>query len=104
MLKYLFELRMGPRGGGHMKKGVGFLKNIVWLTQLGLSVAAPIVLCVWLTVWLRDRFALGGWVVVIGVVLGVGAAFVSLWQSLREMDRQAKEDDGDHGVGFNEHK
>lgn len=87
-----------------MKKGFGFLKNIVWLTQLGLSVAAPIVLGVLGSVWLRDRFGLGGWVVVVGTVLGVGAAFVSLWRDLREMDRQAREDDRGSGTGFNEHK
>ena len=87
-----------------MKKDFGFLKNIVWLTQLGLSIAAPIVLCVLGSVWLRNRFALGGWVVALGTFLGVGAAFVALWQNLREMDRQAREDDRDAGTNFNEHK
>lgn len=87
-----------------MRKGFGFLKNIVWLTQLGLGVAAPIVLCVLGSVWLRDRFALGGWVVAVGVLLGVGAAFASFWRSLKEMDRQAREDESDPGVGFNDHK
>ncbi len=87
-----------------MRKGFGFLKNIVWLTQLGLGIAAPVVLCVLGSVWLRDRFGLGGWVVAVGVLLGVGGAFASLWQNLREMDRQARADDRDAGTGFNEHK
>lgn len=87
-----------------MRKGFGFLKNIVWLTQLGLGIAAPIVLAVLGSVWLRDRFGLGGWVVALGVLLGVGAGFVSLWRGLREMDRQAREDDRDSGTNFNEHE
>lgn len=80
------------------------MKNIVWLTQLGLSIAAPIVLCVLGSVWLRDRFALGGWVVALGVILGVGASFASLWQNLRALDRQAREDDPDAGANFNDHR
>lgn len=56
------------------------------------------------SVWLRDRFDLGGWVVALGTVLGVGGSFVCLWRSLKEMDRQAREDDSDPGVGFNDHK
>lgn len=87
-----------------MRKGFGFLKNIVWLTQLGLGVAAPIVLGVLGSVWLRNRFGLGGWVVALGTVLGVGGSFAALWQDLKEMDRQAREDDRDSGAGFNEHK
>lgn len=87
-----------------MKKGFGFLKNIVWITQLGLSVAAPVVLCVLGSVWLRNRFDLGAWVIVLGVLLGVGASFAALWQNLKELDRQAKDDDADPGVGFNDHK
>ncbi len=87
-----------------MRKGFAFLKNIVWLTQLGLSVAAPILLCVLGAVWLRNRLDWGAWVIVLGVLLGVGAAFAALWRTLRELDRQAKEDDADPGVGFNEHK
>ncbi len=87
-----------------MKKGFDFFKNIVWLTQLGLSIAVPPVLCILAAVWLRNRFALGGWVVAAGVVLGLGAAFMSLWQNLRAMDRQAKEDDRDTGTNFNDHR
>ena len=87
-----------------MRKGFGFLKNIVWFTQLGLSIAAPPVVCVLAAVWLRDRFALGGWVVALGAVLGVGAAFASLWQSLKAMERQAGEDDRDTGANFNDHR
>ncbi len=87
-----------------MRKGFGFLKNIVWLTQLGLRAAAPTVLCVLGSVWLRDRFGLGAWVIVLGVLLGVGASFAALWQNLKELDRQAKEDDASPGVGFNDHK
>lgn len=87
-----------------MRKGFGVLSAIVWLTQFGISVVGPVVLCVWGAVWLRNRFDLGAWIVIVGVLLGLGGAATSLWSSLKAMDRQAKSDDKDSGVGFNDHK
>ena len=87
-----------------MKKRIGFVKQLVWFTQLGLSIAAPLVICIVGSVWIRDRFAVGGWIVALGVLLGLGAAVSTLWSTLKAMDRAAREDDRDSGVGFNEHK
>ena len=47
------------------------LSLLVWLTQLGLSVALPLGGFVLLAVWLRQRFNWGVWVIVAGVLLGV---------------------------------
>ena len=46
-------------------------RHLVWLTQFGLSVVVPPTLCIAGSVWLRHRFTLGGWVVAVGVVVGV---------------------------------
>lgn len=80
------------------------LKNLVWITELGLSVAAPPVLCILAAVWLRDRFGLGGWVVVLGVLLGVGGAAASLVSCLRAMKAAVDGKKDDRGTSFNEHK
>lgn len=87
-----------------MRKGFGILSGIVWITQFGISIVGPVALCVWGSVWLRNRFELGGWVVAVGAILGVGGAASALWSSLKAMERQAKRDDKDSGVGFNDHK
>lgn len=57
-----------------MQPWIKALRNLAWLTQLGLSVAAPPVLCIAGACWLRNRFSLGGWIVAAGVLLGVGGA------------------------------
>ena len=44
------------------------LNMLVWLTQLGLSVAGPLAGFILLAVWLRQRFELGGWVLVVGII------------------------------------
>lgn len=63
------------------------LNMLVWLTQLGLSVAIPLAGFTWLGVWLRGRFALGDWVVVLGLVIGLICAVDGFRSSLRIMER-----------------
>lgn len=84
------------------------MKNVsllVWVTQLGLSVALPLGGFVLLGVWLRQQFNWGTWVVVTGVVVGVVSAFGGLRNSLKTMEQMAKEKtEDDPPVSFNEHE
>ena len=82
------------------------LNLLVWITQLGISVAAPLGGFVWLGVFLRQRFDLGVWVVLVGVLLGIVCAVDGLRVSLKAMERMA----GNHKeqepppVSFNDHE
>ncbi len=81
------------------------LSLLVWLSQLGLSVAVPLAGFILLGVWLRDRFSWGNWVVILGVILGIIFALDGLRYSLKAMKqliRQKKEDTPP--VSFNEHE
>lgn len=60
------------------------------VTQLGLSVAAPLVLCVLAAFWLRRQFALGGWVMVVGLVLGLGGMGLTFYKYLRSLMKTGK--------------
>ena len=80
------------------------LSLIVWLTQLGLSVAMPIAGFVLLAVWLRQQFSLGAWVVIVGVVLGLICAAEGLRNSLKTMERMAKnKKEEEPPVSYNDH-
>ena len=46
------------------------VRELVWLTQLGLSIVCPLLLCLLGAVWLRDRFGFGNWVIFLGIALG----------------------------------
>ena len=81
------------------------LTLLIWLTQLGISVAVPLAGFVLLAVWLQSRFDLGVWVIWTGVALGVICALDGLRTSLKAMDRLAnhKPDDEPPPVSFNDH-
>ncbi len=81
------------------------INMLVWLTQLGLSVAAPLAGFVLLAVWLQKRFQWGAWVIVAGVVLGGISAVSGLRATLKAMENMAKGKSEDHSsIGFNDHE
>ena len=77
---------------------------LIWVTQLGISVAVPPAAFIWLGVWLRDRFALGNWVVIVAIVVGVVCAMDGLRTSLKAMERMTKDKKQEKPpVSFNDH-
>ena len=78
------------------------VKLLVWLSQLGLSVAVPLGGFVLLAVWLRNIFQLGVWVIFIGLALGLYCAVAGLISSLKTLSRMAGEKKKT-AVGFNDH-
>ena len=81
------------------------LPLLVWLTQLGLSVATPLAGFVLLAVWLRNRWGWGDWVIWAGIALGAVLAIDGLRHSLKQMSRLSKDrkDPQPPPVSFNEH-
>ena len=73
-----------------MKKDGWFaaLQNLTWLTQLGLSLATPPVLCLMGAEWLSRRFGLGPWVFNAAIVAGVGAAICTFMEFARMFRRR----------------
>ena len=81
------------------------LSLLVWLSQLGLSVALPPVLFVLLAVWLRDSCGWGGWVLWVGIVLGIYCAVTGFISSMKTLSRLTKSKEKDKpGVSFNNHE
>ncbi len=50
------------------------MQYLTWLTQLGFSIAAPILLCLLGAWWLREKLGVGAWVFLPAIILGVGGA------------------------------
>ena len=88
-----------------MKDLYEITRHLVWLTQFGLSVCIPPILFVGAAVWLRQAFSLGGWILAIGVILGILGAVSSLRYSLKAIERQGRGDSQKTPppVSFNRH-
>ena len=91
-LSCILLINLGSESGVRVvvKTFYDIARHLVWLTQFGMSVAVPPVLSLWGAVWLQRRFALGGWVVAAGFLVGLLAAVGGLRSSLNAIDRQAK--------------
>lgn len=80
------------------------IKVIVWLTQLGLSVALPPLGFIYLAVRLQQRFSWGNWVIWAAIALGLICAIDGLRSSLKAMLQMSKpEHEKQPPVSFNEH-
>lgn len=79
-------------------------KLLLWLTQLGISVVGPLAAFILLSVWLRNQFDWGSWVVYVGIGLGVLGAIQGLRDSLKEMKQQTeKKKEEIPPISFNDH-
>ncbi len=79
---------------------------LIWLTQLGFSVAVPPACFIFLAVWLRNRFEFGQWVIWAGILLGLISAVDGLRTSLRIMSQMSEgKDEKKHPpISFNDHE
>lgn len=81
------------------------LNLILWITQLGLSVAIPLAGFILLAVWLHESCGWGAWVIWAGVILGIFSAVDGLRASLKILERlgKKKSDPEPPAVSFNDH-
>lgn len=78
---------------------------LTWLTQLGLSVAVPLAGWIFLALWLQKQFRLGGWMLWIGIALGMIGAIDGLFRSLKALSKLTKRGDPPQPpVAFNDHE
>ena len=88
-----------------MRKWSNIYRNISILTQLGLSLAMPLLLCLFLCQQLSLRFSLGEWVYIPGFFFGLGGSFMTAWKLFRSiMKREDEEKKKRETAAFNQHR
>lgn len=74
-------------------------RNIAMITQIGISMLAPVILCVFIGTWLDERF---GWHTVLPLlILGILAGCRNTWMLMQEMipkDKKSGRKDDDDGA------
>lgn len=80
------------------------LNLLVFVTQLGLSVALPPLGFILLAAWLRNRWGWGMWVIWAAILLGIVCAIDGLRTSLKAMAQMSEEKEKKTPpVSFNDH-
>lgn len=89
-----------------MKKWAGIsemMKNITLLTQLGLSLVTPLLVCLALCWWLCARVGLGGWVYIPGFFFGLGGSGMSAYKVYMTVIGRAGREGKKDKISFNSH-
>ena len=78
---------------------------LIWMTQLGLSIAMPLGGFLFLGLWLYNSVGWGQWTIWLGLVLGLTGAINGFRDSMRAMERMSKGKDKPEPppVAFNDH-
>ncbi|MBQ1679344.1 MAG: hypothetical protein II062_07435 [Oscillospiraceae bacterium] len=87
-----------------MRGYVKVMRYLVWLTQLGLSAAVPLAGFILLGSWLHNSRGWGGWVLGVGIGLGVLGAVGGLWNSFKTLNLMLKQDEERSPKGYNRHE
>ncbi len=87
-----------------MKSVFKALEDLTWFLQLGISLLMPLLLMMALCWWLTQRFSVGSWVFIPGLILGLGASAVSFRSFSRIiMNRPENKVEKEKPVRFNRH-
>jgi hypothetical protein len=94
---------ISEKGEGQMKHWTDIMKNISMLTQFGLSLVTPLLLCLALCWWLNTHVGLGGWIYIAGFFFGLGGSGMVAYKLYQQITRQQKKGKKNNKVSFNRH-
>ena len=78
-------------------------KSLTMLSQLGLSLIMPLILCLGAS-WLIIRYTgAGNWVYIPGFILGLGSSAVTAWKMVRMVTGKQEHNKKADDIGFNKH-
>lgn len=86
-----------------MKNVSKTLRNLTLLTQLGLSLIMPILLCILFCWFLTSQFGIGGWIYIIGIIFGLGGSFMTGYKLYLSESAKSKKEAEKQKVNFNSH-
>ena len=89
-----------------MKGFYHVLEDLVWLTQLGLTMLLPLVMCLGGCWWAVEHWGWPQWCFLPAVLLGLASGAQNFWVFARARLKKAERDSRDDArrKGFNQHK
>ena len=77
-------------------RGKDILQGLSMLTQLGLSVALPPVLCILFGIWAQKKWGLDDWVIVVSLLAGLISGACSFASFIRTARYRAAKEENDN--------
>ncbi len=71
-----------------MKKYSDLVKSLTLLTQFGLSLITPLLLCLFISYLLCEKAGLGPWVYLAGFFFGLGGSGTFAWKFFQMTEKQ----------------
>lgn len=86
-----------------MKNSVRFFTGITLLSQFGISLTAPLLICLFLCSMLTTHTGLGIWIYIPGFFLGLGSSAMTAWKFFQYVMKKNQTSEQATGISFNEH-
>ena len=75
-----------------MKNDRSFLKNLVLISQVGISVLVPIALMTALGLFLKERFH-ANWILIVCILFGISGGMSAAWTLLKKFAPKPEDDE-----------
>ena len=69
---------------GFGKDSVKVWRYVSLISQVSISMLTPVFMMIFLCIWLKNKFGLGDWIIIVGLLLGIGSGFTSVWKQLKK--------------------
>ncbi|MGN0323297.1 MAG: AtpZ/AtpI family protein [Oliverpabstia sp.] len=86
-----------------MKYWTDILRNITALTQFGLSLITPLLLCLGLCWWISSQMGVGAWVYIPGFFFGIGGSAMVAYKLYLSVIKKDKKEKKKNKISFNRH-
>ena len=87
-----------------MKNWSELIKNLTMLTQFGLSLIPPLILCIGISWYLDTHTGIGGWIYIAGFFFGLGGSGMFAYKTFKKVTGKTKKKDNSKGISFNRHE
>ncbi len=80
------------------------MRHITMVGQLGLSLAMPLLLCIFVCYELCTRLGVGVWVYIPGIFFGLGSSFMTAYKVYLSVNRKnGKRERSENEISMNKH-
>lgn len=87
-----------------MKHWTYLIKHLTLLTQFGLSLITPLLICLGICWLLQAKAAAGAWVYLPGFFFGLGGSGMTAWKLYVSVTQKEKKRQKKKGISFNTHE